>query len=231
MRKLKRLYLTLTILLIASGTSIFFILNLFEIFGSIDLSFKTSENYTVIYPQGSGNLRIDWELNYEGDNDYMSELTYITTATGNVEEIGMTYYELYVYVNYYYRRVMYLNLSQPSTNYHHSFGLNYLLKDDVVDCTGYIDVQFNVSDVIQEETINFDLSITIPTDTGARLYEIDLTLIWVDVLLIVGLGVMIIYIAITIKTIQRDRMLTEDDRRRDEEFFEFIKEKSEEQKD
>ncbi|GAH23483.1 unnamed protein product, partial [marine sediment metagenome] len=39
------------------------------------------------------------------------------------------------------------------------------------------------------------------------------------------------YIAKTIKTIQRDKMLTEDDRRRDEEFFEFIKEKSEDQKD
>ncbi len=231
MRKLKRLYLTLTILLIASGTSIFFILNLFEIFGSIDLSFNTNENYTVNYPQGSGNLQVNWKLTHERDNDYLSELTYITTATGNVEEIGMTSYELYVYVDYYFRRVMFLNLSQPSTYYYHSFGLNHLLKDDVVDCTGYIDVQFNVSDVIQEETISFDLSITIPTDTGARLYEIDLTLVWVDVLLIVGLGVMIIYIAKTIKTIQRDKMLTEDDRRRDEEFFEFIKEKSENQKD
>jgi len=219
------------VLIIASGVSIFLILNLFEIFGTIDLTFKTSENYTVNYPQGSGNLHVDWKLTHEREDNYISELTYITTATGDVEEIGMTYYELNVEVNYYFRRVERLNLSQPSTNYHHSFDLKYLLKDDVVDCRGYIDVQFNVNDVIQEETISFDLSVTIPTDTGARLYEIELTLIWVEVILIVGLGVMIIYIARTIKMIQRDRMLTEDDRRRDDEFFEFIKEKSEDQKD
>jgi hypothetical protein len=230
LRRLKKLYLTLTILLIASGTSVFFIFNLFEIF-SLDFTVKTSENYPVNYPEGSGNLRIDWVLNYEGGNDYMSELTYITTATGDVEEIGMAYYELSVFVNYFFRRIMFLNLSEPSTNYHHSFGLNNLYKDDVVDCTGYIDVQFNVSGVVQEETIIFDLSVTIKADTRTRLYESDLALIWVEAILIVVTLVMIIYIAKTIKMIQRERFLSDEDRRRDEDFFEFIKEKSGEQKD
>ncbi|MFX0043316.1 MAG: hypothetical protein ACFE8L_10415 [Candidatus Hodarchaeota archaeon] len=226
MRKLIKLYLTLSILLIASGTSLFFILNLFEIFSSTNMTFTTGENYGVNYAQGSGNLRVQWKLIYEGSNDYMSDHTYITTATGNVEEIGLVYYELWIYVNYYYRRILWLNLSQPSTNYHHSFGLDYLLKDDVVDCIGYADVQFNVSGVVQEETFNFDLSITIPTDTRARLYETDLSLIWINSFLVIGLGVMIIYIAKTIRKIQYERIMSKEDKTRDEEFFEFIKEKS-----
>lgn len=231
MKRLKRLYLFLSILLIVSGTSIFFILNLFELFSFSDITLKASDTYTVNYPQGSGNLHVDIKLTQEQGNDFRSENNYIITATGDVEEIGITYYELYVYVNYYFRRIEHLNLSQPSTNYYNSFGLNNLKKEDIVEYIGYVHVQFNVTDVIQEETINFDLSMTVPIDTGSRIYDIYLTLIWIEVILIIGLGVTIIYIARTIKMIRRERLLTKDDRLRDEDFFEFIKEKSTEQKD
>lgn len=231
MNKLKKLYLLLSLLLIISGTSIFFILNLFEIFGSRDLTLKTSDNYSVDYPQGSGNLEIDIKLTYERDHNFLSENNYITTASGDVEEIGITYYELYVYVNEGIRKIMHLNLIEPSTNYYHSFGVSFLYKNDVVAYRGYIDLQFNVNDVIQNETISFDLSMTIPLDTGTILYDIYLTLIWIEAFLVVGLGVTIFYVVRTIKMIRRERILTEDERRRDEDFFEFIKEKSKKPKD
>lgn len=193
------------------------------------IKFKANEDYTIDYSQGSGGIDIDFQLVHNKSNYFFSHLIYKTTSTGDVEDIGIVHFDFDVEVNEIFRQSQERTFIDPVTYYDHSFSLPNIFKGDLITCIGEVDVKFDVNDIIQNETINFEISIEITIDPSGSSWESELNLIWIEVLLISILIIMIGFIFKIIKIIRYEVTYPVEEKKRDEEFLEFIKKKTKEE--
>lgn len=186
-------------------------------------------DYTIDYSQGSGGIDIDFQLVHNKSNYFFCHLIYKTTSTGDVEEIGIVHFDFDILVNAMFRQSQERTFIDPVTYYDHSFSLPNIFKGDLITCIGEVDVKFDVNDIIQNETINFEISIEITIDPSGSSWESELNLIWIEVLLISILIIMIGFIFKIIKIIRYEVTYPVEEKKRDEEFLEFIKKKTKEE--
>ena len=122
-----------------------------------------------------------------------------------------------------------INLSSPITYYYYFCTLTNIFQDQNISCKGNANVKFNVGDIVQNETINFEINIKLPKNLVEQRYNQGITLIWIEVFLVFIQIAIIGFIVKIIITYNRESRITEKDRKRDEEFWDFIGKKVEEQ--
>jgi hypothetical protein len=226
-RNTGKLWLFLIILLISVGVIFYYVINIFTILGKNQ--FDTHKDYTIDYSQGSGRIYIDFQIKYDSENSFLSKIVFQTTSTGDVEEIGISYFSFNVFVDVNFRSTEQENFIDPVTTYDYLFSISGIYKNNIILCEGYFDVKFNVNDVVQNETINFNLSIKMPIEPNQIFFESDLPAIWIEMILFISLAVIAIFISKTIKKLRYEIIYPEKHKKRDDEFWDYIRKKAEEQ--
>ena len=224
-KRKRRLSLVLIALLVALGFNLFFFINLFTIF---DVTrYRSNDDFTISYNQGFGGIEVDFRMTHSRFAQFDSILIFQTISSEDIEEIGITEVSYDIYTG---NRIIWyqdLDFTEPVKYDYDSFILNGIHKHDNISCIGTINAKFNVEGIVQNETINFVLSIIMPVNPLEIRDIYFFNLIWIEY----GLGILLIvligFITKIIQTWRREATYTEVEKKRDEEFWEYIDEKLE----
>lgn len=218
--------LILITLFIALGFIVFFLVNLSSFF---DVSnYWKINDYTIDYAQGYGGIKVDFRISYRNEASFDSNFIFQTISSENVEQIGITnvYYDVYRDTQLIWDNI--LVFIEPIRYGIDSFIISGVSLHDNISCIGSIEAQFEVEGIVQNEKIEFILSIIMPVNP----YEIRNThlinLIWVGFCL--G-AIVVVLIGLIYRTIHRwkgEAKYSEVEEKKDREFFEYIGDKLEE---
>lgn len=226
-RKIKRLFITLFLLLVSLGGTITLLTFAWSRYGISE--FETQKSYDINYIQGTGSVNLKFQLQHDMAYTLHSWLILQTTSTGGVENVGISYIRVNIYLDDQVKASDQKSFNEPVKFYHVSLGIDNVFKDETnVSCRGRVDVKFNVDNIIQNETILFEMSIVIPIDPAKTFYEQDLPIIWIIFLLLLAVITIMGFIFRTIRLIRFEYGYTEEERKRDEEFFGYISKKKKE---
>lgn len=225
-RNKNRKIIFMMILIIASGIDLFFIFNLYNIFGVGD--YETKKNYTIDYSQGTGGIKLGFYLSHNVADQFSGNLVFRTTSSGDVEVVGISTFNFNVYRDEYLSGSGVCNFTEPVEYYNYPLIINAVEKNHNLSCRGDVDVKFDVGGVIQNETIHFEISIIMPIDPIEIRNLYDISLFGVEILLIIILIAMIGYIGKIIISEKRKSRYPEEMKKRDEKFWDYIHNKSEE---
>lgn len=221
----RKLSLILIALFIALGVNLYFFVNLFNIFDVTH--YRTNDDFTIDYNQGFGGINVDFRITHDRFAQFDSILIFQTISSEDVEEIGITEVSFDVYRDE--RLIWYndLDFTDPVKYDYDSFVIVGIHLHDNISCRGAIKAKFNVEGIVQNETINFILSIIMPVNPLEIRDVYFWNLIWIEY----GLGVLLIvligFITKIIQTWRREATYTEEEKIRDDEFWEYIDEKLE----
>ena len=115
-----------------------------------------------------------------------------------------------------------MNFPEPFTYRIDSFIINNINLHDEISCIGTIDVQFNVEGIVQNETINFTLSIKMPVNPYEIRYSHLQNSLWAGFGLVVVQLVLIGLIFRTILTWKREATFSEEAKEKGKEYFNYI---------
>ncbi len=224
-KRKRRLSLVLIALFVALAFNLFFFINLFRIF---DVTrYRATDDFTISYNQGFGGIEVDFRMTHSRFAQFDSILIFQTKSSEDIEEIGITEVSYDIYIG---NRIIWyqdLDFTEPVKYDYDSFILSGIHKHDNISCIGAINAKFNVEGFVQNETINFVLSIIMPVSPLEIRDIYFFNLIWIEY----GLGILLIvligFITKIIQTWRREATYTEVEKKRDEEFWEYIDEKLE----
>ena len=224
-KRKRRLSLILIIFIIALGVNLYFFINLFRIFDVTH--YRTNDDFTIDYGQEFGGINVDFRMTHSRFVQFDSILIFQTISSGDVEEIGITRVSFDIYRGNQLIWYNDLDFTEPVKYDYDSFILNGIHRHDNISCIGVIDAKFNVEGIVQNETINFLLNIIMPINPLEIRDIYFWNLIWIEY----GLGVLLlVFIGLifkTIQTIRREASYTEEEKKRDEEFWDYIDDKLE----
>ncbi len=223
-KKKKRIYaISVILLFIASGFTLYFFINLFSIF---DVQhYQTSDDFIVNYSEEYGGINVDFQIAYRNYASFDSLLIFRTISSANIEEIGITrvFFDIYSDTSLVWYND--LEFTPPVTNEYDSFVIGGIREYDNITVTGSINAQFNVEGIVHNETINFVLWIIMPVNPIEIRDVYFMNLIWIEY----GLGILLlVLVLLTFKTIQiwkREATYTDDEIERDKEFWDYIDDK------
>jgi hypothetical protein len=182
-------------------------------------------NFTIDYSQGYGGVSVDFRMSYRIYASFNSRLIFHTISSQNIEVIGITKINYDIYRDHQHIWYNDFDFIEPILSGIDSFVLSGINLHNNVSCRGTVDVQFNVSGVVQYEKINFALNIIMPVNP----YEIRqvylMNLIWGEY----GLGIVtFILLGLIVRTVQmwrREATYTEEDKKMDENFYNYLVDK------
>ncbi len=223
-RKRKRKSLLIIIVLcIASGFVLYFLVNLSRFF---DVShYRTINDFTIDYNRGFGGTNLDFQISYRNYASFDSTLIFQTISSEEIEEIGITKVSYDIYRDeelIYYND---LNFPEPFTYRFDSFIINDINIHDNISCIGTINAQFNIGGIVQNETFNFILSIIMPVNPLEIRYSHLQNSLWAGFGLVVAQLVIIGLISRIIMRWKREATYSEEAKKKDQEFFDYIRDK------
>jgi len=108
------------------------------------------------------------------------------------------------------------------------FSISNISLHDNISCIGTIDAQFNVSGIMQNERIEFILSMIMPVNPLEIKQVYLMNLIWAEFGLSILIGVLFIYLFRTIQILRREATYTEEEEKKDREFYDYLGDKLDE---
>ncbi|MFX1570965.1 MAG: hypothetical protein ACFFCV_21710 [Promethearchaeota archaeon] len=220
-KKRKRFFITSVIILfIASGIVLYYFINLFNIFDV--RHYQTDNDFIIDYGEEYGGVNVNFQISYQNYASFDSLLIFHTISSANVEEIGITKVSFDVYSDTTLVWLNDFNYDPPVTYEYDSFVIGGIGQYDNISCIGIIYAQFNVEGIVQNETLPFVLSIVMPVNPLEIRDVHFMNLIWIEY----GLGILLlVLVLLTFRTIQiwkREATYTDDEIKKDKEFWDFI---------
>jgi len=222
----------LLVLIIISGVFFYLIFNIYNlVFNIYNLSeFTAKKDFRVNHAQGSGILNSIFIFSHSWDDTYNGHLYFYTSSSGGVEDFDLTELNISIYRDEIYQLTLQETLN-GSPIYYYDFLLQDIYEDHVISCRGEVITEFNVEGFKQNETINFEVSVKIPKDLIQKRYDRAIAVRWTQFGLIMGEITVIGFIINIWAKIKRESDYSEEERKKGEAFWSFIKKKSEEQKE
>ena len=208
------------------GPSLYFFINLFIIF---DVSnYRRVNNFTIDYSQGFSGINVDFRLSYLYDTSFNARLIFQTISSPDIKKIGITdvHYDIYRDSQH----IWYKDLVFPEPIMYgiEFFSISNISLHDNISCIGTIDAQFNVSGIMQNERIEFILSMIMPVNPLEIKQVYLMNLIWAEFGLSILIGVLFIYLFRTIQILRREATYTEEEEKKDREFYDYLGDKLDE---
>lgn len=202
------------------GLSLYFFVNLYRIF---DVSnYRKDGDYIINYSQGFGGVSVEFRMSHSNLNSFNSRIIFDTISSEDIEVIGIIKVDYDIYRDEQHIYFNELDFTEPILNGHDFFVVVGVDLHDNVSCVGTIDMKFDVEGIMQNETINFLLSIVMPVNPVEIRNTHLMNLIWGEF----GLGVVIVVLlGSIIRTIwmwRSDSKYSEEEQKKDREFFDYI---------
>ncbi|MFX1500107.1 MAG: hypothetical protein ACFFDH_03985 [Promethearchaeota archaeon] len=191
--------------------------------------FSFDQTYVSDYPEGRVGINVKVSISHVHHTQCSGTVEVKTISDGNIEMDGITRISFTV-------RTEGRATSGGSTEDNpakiciYGFSIN-IVKDDNVSCIGNVDIKYDLGGSEQIERFNFDVSYIIPIEVSDIYYNWDIPLIWVDVLYFVIIGVVFILVLRKYRHVRHASWYSEDIKKRDEEFHEFLSKRNQEEKE
>lgn len=211
----------LAIFLLALATPAVF--NFDEVFGIGHYS--TSKGYTAEYSDGYGKLNMGMRLENTLPDRYNYYLTAHLSTGSDVEIVGITFLNYTVNAKGSPIRSSVLYWSPPREQYAYSSSVR-LTKDESITWSGSAEVHFISNSIVQNETFDFILGITIPMSTQ-DLYNLDLVEYVILFLWIMAFPVVPIILNFIIQP-QFNVPLDDESKKKQKKYYDFFKKSQEE---
>ena len=176
------------------------------------------------YPEGSVGIKAEVNIvHWQGDLCY-GTVSFHTFSSGNITVHGITHIEYSIKANNAYYARGDESINPAAITWIEDFRIS-LYKDRNVSCRGTGIVNFSIDGLEQSGVINFDISYIQPIDVGDIFYLWDLPLIWITMFYFVFIVVVLSFVIKIFKSIKFDYTYTEEMRKQDEEFLNYLSQK------
>ena len=214
--------IALTFLVLALVTPIVFN---FEEYFSVGY-FRTDKDYRTDYSDGYGEVHMDLQLELSRGDRYSYYLSCYFSSGEDVEIVGMTHLNYNVSAKGSIVSFRLIDYDPPIEQYTLESGV-FLKKNEVIIWSGSAEVKFISNSLVQNETIDFDLRVTILMGSQDY-YNLDLIsyvvfFIWFFAFLVVPLTLHFI-----IKP-QFGISLDDETKKRHKKYFDYFKKSQEEE--
>ncbi len=220
-------FIATIILLIALIAFIPIILNIKFLLGIGYYNFD--RNYVSDYPEGSVGINVKISIKHLEGDQCRGSILVKTISSGNIHVYGITQIEYSIKVNNSYSSTE-NEIVNPATQVWSRVFFVSVRKNDKVSVTGIAEVKYSVSGSEQTVAYNFDLSITIPISVAHIYYYWDMPLMWLVILNFTILIVVGYFFARKLNYIRHIYTYPEELKKKDEDFFKFIKKRLKEKK-
>ena len=186
--------------------------------------YNTEDNYFNLYSDGTAGINLHLHLERVIDERYVINTFIEPISTGNVVNYGLLSITIYYFNDNAPISAESVQFDTPRSTYSvNRFFLN-LLKHNNLTCYGTIEISLETGGIPINDTINFQLTFIVPL--GIEDYmNLDLVII----VLFFGHFFLYIFIPVTLNWIFKPVLglkLSEEDIKRDEEFFNYLRNQS-----
>ena len=122
--------------------------------------FRTDKDYRIDYSDGYGEVNMDMQLEHSRNNRYSYYLSCSFSSGEAVEIVGMTHLNYTIRVEGFTISTGLYDYDPPTVQYTHE-ATALLDKNKAFTWSGYAEVKFISNSIVQNETIEFSLSIII----------------------------------------------------------------------
>ena len=123
--------------------------------------YTMEKNFNIDYNNGTGGVKVILNIEHDMHVRYQIEVTMTPISSGDVVNNGFMSINHSYYINNNLRLNEYLNWDPPNKYFGDSTFLN-LFKDDNLTCIGVVEVQCIVNEIIQNDTIKYEISFITP---------------------------------------------------------------------
>ena len=169
-------FLSLLILLIGLILFIPILLNYKQVWGIGH--FKFGENFTSDYSEGSVGIEIRLNLDYWQDTRCIGVIRVRAVASGNVQVHGITHIQYEVLTSGVRERLVNEILNPVVQSWNSDFIVS-IVKDEIVTCWGFAEVNFSIGGLDQIIVLNFDMEYVVPMNVNDIFYTYDMPFLWI----------------------------------------------------
>lgn len=188
--------------------------------------FRTDKDYRIDYSDGYGEVNMDFQLEHSREYRYSYYLSCYFSTGEDVEIVGITGFNFTISVMGSIVSHRVINFDPPIEQYTRAATV-IVKKNDPIIWSGSAEVKFISNSIVQNETIEFLLGITILVG-DQDYYNLDLTsytvfFLWIFAFLVIPL---------TLNTIIQPHFgipLDDETRKKQKKYFDFFKKNQEEQ--
>lgn len=183
-------------------------------------TYANEKNYEIPLSGGVAGMNIRVEAVHDRQNTYFRRVSFSSYSTGNVQVIGVTYYNFDDIVDGVIARSQLLYLAFPLPEYSRRIRLS-LYKNNNLTVKGEVHAQFNDGVQIQNETFYFEIGVRILFDL-ADYAGWEISFIWIIILYFLAYPPVIYLLVRVSKSITRDIRSSPESNEKDKEFWDFI---------
>jgi len=188
--------------------------------------FRTDKDYRIDYSDGYGQVNMDFQLEHSREDRYSYYLSCYFSTGEDVEIVGITGFNFTISVIGSIVSSRVINFDPPIEQYTRASTV-LVKKTEPIIWSGSAEVKFISNSIVQNETIEFLLGITIPMG-DQDYYNLDLTsytvfFLWIFAFLVIPL---------TLNAIFQPHFgipLDDETRKNQKKYFDFFKKNQEEQ--
>lgn len=176
------------------------------------------------YPEGSVGIKTEVNIVYwQGDICY-GTVSFHAISSGNITVHGITYVKYSIKADnaYYVDEEEIIN--PAAITWIENFRIS-LFRNQIISCIGSGAVNFSIDSLEQTGVIGFDISYIQPISVRDIFYTWDLPLIWISMFYFVFVIVVLSFVIKIFKSIKFDYTYTDEMRKQDEEFLNYITQK------
>lgn len=229
-KKLIRLFLILGILIISTGVLIYFTIYFYNNISRRE--FSNEKIYTVSYPEGDVGLSVYLILgpgNYPGAYSCYANIQFSSFTDGDLEINGISYVRLNIYkdgspVSYDEINLIYLPTSWVSYN-----SIGEVFKDNNVTVIGIARVSYNIDESSYNELFRYQISVVPPSDITGGIFTQTIPFIWIEFIVVLALIVSVASIMKVVSSIRTEFFYSKEEKEKDEKFWDYIKQKRNQQ--
>ena len=186
--------------------------------------YNMEESNVLDYPEGSVGIKTEVNIIHWQGDICLGTVSFHAISSGNITVHGITYVEYSIKTdNAFYADVDEI-INPAAIAWNKDFRIS-LFKNQNVSCSGSGVVNFSIDSLEQSGVIHFYISYVQPISVRDIFYAWDLPLIWISMFYFVFIIVVLSFIIKIFKSIKFDYTYTEEMRRQDEEFLNYVAQK------
>lgn len=224
-KKVIRLFLTLTIILILTGVMIYLTIYLNNIISNRE--FSNEETYIDSHPQGDVGLNVYFVIgpgSYPGSSCY-GNIYFTSFAEGTLDINGIYFVKLNIYRESYHLSYDTINLEYFPKSYVSYNYVGEVYKGDNITVIGIAKVSYTINNIDYNKSFNYQVSIISPVDITQSTFRDKLPLIWIVFIVILSLIILIGSSVKVVSMIRTEIRYSNEERERDKKFWDYIKQK------
>ena len=176
------------------------------------------------YPEGSVGIKTEVNIVHWQSDICLGTATFHAISSGNITVHGITYVKYSINADTAIYADVDESINPAAITWNKDFRIS-LFRNQEISCSGSGIINFSIDSLEQSGVIHFDISYIQPISVRDIFYIWDLPLIWISMFYFVFIIVVLSFVIKIFKSIKFDYTYTEEMRKQDEEFLNYVAQK------